>query len=224
MLDQDTKNIVPTIEEKIKAKSRLIGKWEEANPGLSWFDSEINEDEPKIFITKELLESKAYRSLSKAAMLIYQDFLAKRVLKQIRRKKEKIWVIVNNGELIYPYLEAEKKGLSRQTFSKAISELQQKGLIDITHRGKGGRKPAKGTGDVTTYMMDTRWRDYETDDFRPPRKLKVKDTRQDRGFALLMSDPVKRKAILKKRRPKNAVSSVNNHTRIALTSVNNHTS
>ncbi len=224
MLDPEIKNDIPTTEEKIKAKGKLIKQWEEANPGLSWFDSEIEADEPKIFVTKELLESKAYRSLSKAAMLIYQDFLAKRVLKKIRRDKKKIWVIVNNGNLIYPYLEAEGKGLSRQTFSKAISELQQKGLIDITHRGKGGRKPAKGTGDATKYMIDHRWQKYGTDDFKPPRKPKRKDTRQDRGFALLMNDPVKKKTILKKRRPKNSVFSVNNHTRLSLTSVINHTS
>ena len=140
---------VPTIEESIKRKIEKAKNWEIANPGLSWCDSGYLVDEPKIYITKELLNSPAYRSLSRAALLIYQDFLAKRIMKAVKRNRKKLWVTENNGEIIYPYSEALEKGFLRDVFRNSIDELQEKGLIDITHCGKGGRKPANGAGDVT---------------------------------------------------------------------------
>ena len=68
-----------------------------------------------------------------------------------------------------------------------IDELQQKGFIDITHQGKGGRKPANGTGDVSLYWIDDRWKEYGTNDFRPPRNPRIKDNRKGRGWALYHS-------------------------------------
>ncbi len=119
-------------------------------------------------------------------MLIYQDFLAKRDMRAIKRKRQpRKWVIANNGEIIYPYSNAEENGFSKDQFRNAIDELQEKGLLDITHQGKGGRKPAKGTGDVSMYWIDDRWKDYGTDAFRPPRKPRKKDKRKGRGWACL---------------------------------------
>ncbi len=229
MSQEQHRRTAPTIAENIQAKSRTLNNWHKANPGLSWESPEYPEKEPNINIPRAMLNSQAYRSLSRAALLVYQDFLAKRIMRPVKREtqrggKEKIWVIVNNGEIVYPFSEAESKGFSRQTYNRAIVELQDKGFIDIKHRGKGGRPPAKGTGDMTKYWVDNRWRDYGTADFWKPRNPKTKDTRQGRGFAILMNDPVKKKAILKKRKQKNSVSGVKNHTRISLTSVNNHTS
>ena len=149
-------------------------------------------------ISKELLSSEAYRSLSRVSLLVYQDFLAKRIMVKDRRKRT--WKVGNNGELIYPYLAAEENGFSPKQFRNAIDELQNKGLIDITHRGRGGRTPKEGEGDVTTYWLDDRWMEYGTDDFRPPRKPREKDTRKDRGFALLMKDPEMAKRIIEKRK------------------------
>jgi len=188
----------PTIDESIKRKIEKVKKWEAENPGQLWVNATHSRDEEKIYISKELLSSKAYRSLSRVSVLVYQDFLAKRFMILDRRKKT--WKIGNNGELIYPYQEAVKKGFSRQQFRNAIDELQAKGLIDITHQGHGGRKPKEGEGDVTTYWLDDRWMEYGTDDFRPPRKPRIKDTRQNRGFSLLMRDPKKVKKIAEKRK------------------------
>ena len=160
MLDQKEKNGTPTIEERIKSKSRLIRQWEEVNPGLRWESPEYSEGN-NIYITKEMLNSPAYRSLSRAAMLIYQDFLSKRFMKKISRSRQKTWVIENNGEIMYPYSEAVEKGFTRATFRDAIDELQIKGFIDIKHMGKGGRKPAKGTGDRTKFWIDDRWTEFD---------------------------------------------------------------
>jgi hypothetical protein len=191
---------VVTIDEKIKRKIEGVKRWEKANPGLSWVSDWYAKDEEKIFITKDLLNSEAYRSLSRAGYLIYQDFLSKRIMHKIKRNGKKVWAIANNGEIIYPYSEAIEKGISPKTFVETIDELQGKGFIDITHQGKGGRKPAKGTGDVSTYWIDDRWREYGTPEFQPPRKPRRKDKRKDRGFALIWKDEKRAKAMIEKRK------------------------
>ena len=169
-----------TVADVVREKIERAAKWRKENP---WCSPEYPQDEAKIYITKELLESKAYRSLSRCAMLIYQDFLAKREMVPIKRNRKKVWVINNNGEIIYTYSEAKEKGFSSDQFRNGIDELQQKGLIDITHQGKGGRKPAKGAGDVSKFWIDDRWIEYGTDEFRPPRKPRRKDERKGRGWA-----------------------------------------
>jgi hypothetical protein len=170
-----------TVAESVRAKIEKDAKWRKENP---WQSPEYTNDEPKIYIIRDLLESKAYRSLSRVAMLVYQDFLSKREMVATKRNRKTVWQINNNGSIVYPYSEAEENGFSKDQFRKAIDELQQKGLIDITHQGKGGRKPAKGTGDVSTYWIDDRWIDYGTDDFRPPRNPRKKDNRKGRGWSV----------------------------------------
>jgi len=186
-----------TIEENIKRKIAKIKRWEKANPGLCWFNQEYAEDEGKIYITKELLKSSAYRSLSRVAMLLYQDFLSKRIMKQVGKKR---WVCENNGNIVFPFSEALEKGYSENQFRNGIDELQSKGLLDITHQGKGGRKPLKGMADVSKYWIDDRWKEYGTDDFKPARNPRKKDTRQGRGWALMMNDPKRKEEILRKRK------------------------
>lgn len=176
-----TGGIMVTVKDVVREKIDKAAKWRKENP---WHSPEYFKDESKIYITKDMLESDAYRSLSKIAMLIYQDFLAKREMISTKRNRKTVWQINNNGEIVYPYAEAEENGFSRKQFRDAIDELQKKGFIDITHIGKGGRKPAKGTGDVTKYWIDNRWIHYETDDFKPARNPRPKDNRTDRGWAL----------------------------------------
>lgn len=151
---------------------------------IKWSNPLIPEKEAKIYITKELLKSSAYRSLGRVAMLVYQDFLAKRILKEIRKRKKKCWECENNGKIIYPYAEAEKNGFSKDQFRNAIDELQNKGLIDITHHGRGGRKPLKGTGDVSKYLIDHRWKNWGTDNYKPPRSPRKKDSKKGQGWTL----------------------------------------
>jgi len=65
-----------------------------------------------ICFDKNLLRSEAFRSLSKWSLLVYFDFLRKRQMEKVKRKKRSAeWVIKNNGDIVYPYLEAEKKGI-----------------------------------------------------------------------------------------------------------------
>ena len=190
-----------TVAENTQQKTDTAKRWKEANPGLSWCSQEYREDEEKIYISKELLNSIAYRSLSRCALLIYQDFMAKRIMIKIKRDKTKVWTIHNNGEIVYPYHEAVDKGFTRKQFRNAIDELQQKGLIDIKHLGKGGRKPAEGsTGDASRYWIDDRWINYGTVNFNPARNPRNKDTRKSRGWSLINSDPDRKKAIEQRRK------------------------
>ena len=96
--------------------------------------------------------------------------------KPLSYKKEK--VILNNGELEYTYSEAEKKNppISRYAFMQAIDCLTNIGLIDVVHKGSGGKK-----GDKSLYAISERWRYWGTEDFiENPRP---KDTRKGRGWA-----------------------------------------
>ena len=141
-----------TIAERIDKKISKVKRWKEANPGASWENPDIETAEPKIYIPKEMLESEAYRGLSRVAMLLLQDFLAKRIMKQAGKKK---WFVENNGNIIFPVREAVEKGFSNKQFRDGIDELQSKGFIDITHQGKGGRKPLKGMADCSKYWIES---------------------------------------------------------------------
>ena len=186
-----------SVEQKIKSRIEKVARWQEANPGLLWENPNIETKEPKIYIPKEMLESGAYRGLSRVAMLLLQDFLAKRIMKQASKKK---WFVENNGNIIFPVREAVLKGFSQSQFRDGIDELQKKGFLDITHLGKGGRKPLKGMADCSKYWVDDRWKKYGTNDFKPARKPRRKDKRQGRGWALLMNDPKRKKEILQRRK------------------------
>ena len=125
-----------------------------------------------IVIERALLKSEAFRGLSGKAKTVYFDF---RMKCKIGGPKDRR-VIINNGELEYTYSEAEKKGIIRSSFMSAIDSLVERGLMDITHSGAGGRK-----GDKSLYAISDRWRKWGTEDFIA--KSRPKDTRQGRGFA-----------------------------------------
>ena len=186
-----------TIADKIEAKITKRNKWEKANPGQTWSNPDHEVAEPKIYIPKDMLISPVYRGLSRVALLLLQDFFAKRVMRQVSKKK---WIVENNGKIIFPYTEAEENGYSRKSFRNGIDELQSKGFLDITHQGKGGGKPLKGHADCSKYLLDDRWKQYGTPEFRPAKKPRQKDTRQGRGWALMMNDSKMKKKILSKRK------------------------
>jgi len=107
-----------------------------------------------VVIEQEMLRSEAFRSLSGTGKTVYFDFRMKcrpkRVKNKMRSTKE--LVILNNGELEYCYSEAEKRGIPRTAFMRALDELIAKGFIDIEHSGSGGAK-----GDKSLYAISERW-------------------------------------------------------------------
>ena len=133
-----------------------------------------------IVIDRELLASPAFRSLSKIAMLVYLDFLAKR--KGRRMGKPKRFAILNNGEITYYYSEAEKRGITRPRFQRALDELINKGFIDLVHQG-AGYNLGTGKRDTNLYAISERWRNWSTSHFI--KKPRQKDTRDGKGFSLM---------------------------------------
>ncbi len=138
------------------------------------------------YIERELFDSEAYKSLTKAEMRIYFEFLLKRRFGQTRggKKKRQGPIIVNNGEITFTYTEAEKLGYPRPTFLRALDKLIGVGLIDITCQGTGGivLENGKIKGEATLFGIYERWKDYGTDNFVVKRR--EKDTRKGRGWAV----------------------------------------
>ena len=123
-----------------------------------------------IVIDAGLVSSKAFLNLTGIAPQVYLLFLKRRrMVKRGRSGKEK-WVVENDGEIVFPYAEAEDKfGISRPRFQRAIDQLVEHGFIDIAHPGGGMMK------DVSKYAISTRWMDYGTNNFI--QKHRPKDTR-----------------------------------------------
>jgi hypothetical protein len=134
---------------------------------------------PRISIERDLLKSEAFRGLNGTAKTVYFDFRMKCKVQWPKRKpgRGQELDILNNGELVYTYAEAENKKppIGRASFMRALDTLIERGIIDVAHSGSGGKK-----GDKSLYAISERWRAYGTDEFKPA--TRPKDRRQGRGF------------------------------------------
>ena len=119
-------------------------------------------------VEREMIKSEAFRGLPGTAIVILMDFLMKRKIKK--------GMILNNGEIVYPFAEAEKKGISAATFNRNRDILIARGFLDVAHAGSGGKK-----GDMTLYALSNRWQKWGTDSFVP--KERPKDLRKGIGYA-----------------------------------------
>jgi hypothetical protein len=124
----------------------------------------------KIVIDADLVISRAFLNLTGVASQVYLLFLRRRRLEKLGRKGKEKWVISNNGEIVFPYAEAENKfGITRPRFQRAIDQLVEHGFIDIVHSGGGMVK------DISKYAISERWIKYGTNNFI--HKHREKDTR-----------------------------------------------
>ena len=113
-----------------------------------------------IFFDKDLLLSRAYLDLTGISPQVLSLFLIRRKLSKIGRKGKETWDIINNGEIVFPYSQAEiKYGITKPRFRRAINQLIEHGFLEINHHGGGMVK------DCTTYIISDRWRKYGTDKF-----------------------------------------------------------
>ena len=126
---------------------------------------------PAIVVDRALYNSQAYIELPSTAAKVLPWFLARRQMVKTGRSGHKKWEIGNDGEIVFPYAEAEKKfGITRPTtFRNALDQLIQFGFIDINHHGGGMVK------DANTYFISNRWEKYGTPEFI--KKNRRKDTR-----------------------------------------------
>ncbi|MDA3901884.1 MAG: hypothetical protein PF441_00395 [Desulfuromusa sp.] len=122
---------------------------------------------PIFVMEHEMRKSKAFRELPGTAIVILLDFLARRKMKKGH--------ILNNGEIVYTFAEAKKNGIPPKTFNRNRDLLVERGFIDVTHAGSGGRK-----GDMTLYAISDRWKKWGTDKF--VHKERPKDLRKGIGF------------------------------------------
>jgi hypothetical protein len=120
-------------------------------------------------IPRRMHRSPAFRKLTAKAILVLMEFLYRRQVVMLGRKKKP--VIKNNGEIVFTYAEAQSKfGIARSTFRNSIDLLVNFGFIDITHHGGGMLK------DWSRYGISERWREYGKEDFI--KKSRQKDTRK----------------------------------------------
>ena len=120
------------------------------------------------WILRKMINSSAIKQLNGKALHILLLFLDRRQMQKVGRKKR--WTIKNNGEIFFPYKEAQKKfNIPKSSFARAIDRLIEYGFLDITHLGGGL------IGDCTKYSISNRWEKYGTDKF--VQKRRKKDTR-----------------------------------------------
>lgn len=161
-----------------------------------------------IFLEAELLRSEAFRGLSRWGLQVYLVFLSKRVIVKQKRKESRSnrGIIANNGEITFCYSEAEKMNICRREFRNAIDELIDKGFIDLTHQGAGGR-----SRDKSLYHLGNRWKLWNTPAFVPTKNPRIKDTIQGRGWAAV--NALKKKKSVTNLTPVKPLSSDKNDTR-----------
>lgn len=135
-----------------------------------------------VYLETELFDSKAYKSLTKAEMRIYFEFLLKRQFGKYSKKSPNK-TITNNGKLVFTYKEAEKIGYPKPTYRRAIDKFINVGLIDLSKQGYGGiPRAGKITGESNLFAISERWRKYGSPSFK--KQQRKKDTRKGRGWAI----------------------------------------
>lgn len=116
----------------------------------------------KALVEGELLESEAFRLLSKNAMWVLLRFLQKRQWTNMKRGRENNR-IYENGNLVFTYTEAAAYGLSGATFYRSIKSLVDYGFLDVEHRG--GTFGHGEIKDFTRFKLVNRWKKWGTEDF-----------------------------------------------------------
>lgn len=121
-----------------------------------------------VLIDWEMLDSKAFKSLSAAGIRALIRFLQKRTWKGKGRNK-----VFCNAGIVFTYAEAEELGIGRSSFHGIIKKLYAVGFIEIEHQGGGLQK------DCSRYSLSERWKYYGTPHFKAVTKKKVCRPGQD---------------------------------------------
>ena len=108
---------------------------------------------PFVMLSNKMIDSKAWQELSCYARTVYIEIK--------RRYNGK-----NDSNLSYTYREASKL-MQRRTFTKALRELVNNGLIDIIRSGGLYRK-------INKFGLSDRWKSYGQENFKIG-KVKVPD-------------------------------------------------
>ena len=169
-----------------------------------------------IVLDQRLIKSKVWLSLSGTAINVFLIFRTKCQIGNRRRKQgaKGRKIIINNGEIVFTYDEAEKKyGITHGRFNRAIDDLVAKGFIDISDTGMGLHKM------TTYYSISDRWEKYGTSEFRNIKRPKAKQ--YNAGFKLGNELWKRRKEKITVKNDHGAVRT-NNHGGIVAMRTNEH--
>lgn len=118
----------------------------------------------KAIVDSEVIESRAFRKLSAADMLVYLRCLQKRSWTKQKRK-----IVYTDEPFGFPYSEATQVlGIGRSTFRRSIRRLHERGFLTVEHQG--GSFEGK---DYSRYSLSEDWRQYGTANFKPRKKLQT---------------------------------------------------
>ena len=124
--------------------------------------------EPGMYVTFELVKSKAFSVLTGKSVQILMDFLCKRKFDKDLMKHGN-FSPVNKDRMMYTRKEATSRGYTERVFAHGINRLIEVGFLGLIEQG-GGME-----GHALIYALSQRWRKYGTPDF--VRAERPKDTR-----------------------------------------------
>ena len=134
----------------------------------------------------DLLESRAYLSLSGSAPQVLALFMLKRQYETIggKRRGKQGRVCINSNSLSLTYIEAEKKyGITQPRFTRAIDELLAKGFLACVHQGGAYQQ------DKSRFGLSDKWRLWKPGtvfEVRPREPLK-RGFREPKKIALVQN-------------------------------------
>lgn len=88
-------------------------------------------DEPWIWLTRQLIEFDAWRSMSRAARLVVDRIMLEHMAH----------AGTENGNLVVTYADFVKFGVRRESLPVAIADAAARGLITVTERGRASTGP-----------------------------------------------------------------------------------
>lgn len=127
-----------------------------------------------VWFEADLLESEAFRSISKSGSTIVtlMKCLQKRKWEKLKVKGKPQYIPTEDG-FIFPYAEAADLKIAKKTQHwKNIIKLIEVGFIDMVHQGGWYRKHER-VSDYSVYKYSERWRKYGTPEFVSVEKTKV---------------------------------------------------
>ncbi|MFC1526768.1 hypothetical protein ACFL6X_08180 [Candidatus Latescibacterota bacterium] len=126
-----------------------------------------------IVLEQDLVTSPAFTTLTGKSIHVLLNFMGKRQMKKLSHPRRNEWTITNNGYITYSYAEAEKQGIARSSFMRALDQLVEYGFLDVAVPGTGLYRSK------SRYALSDRWKLWGTDQYQEASRPR---SSQARGF------------------------------------------
>jgi len=134
-------------------------------------------DRAGVYLEAEIINSRAFQTLSGTEIRVLLRFYQRRDFRShVDPSRRQIKVLVNNGEIDFSFVAAEKEGFSRSTFMRCRNKLVKVGFIDIAQTGAGMYRS------LNLYAISDRWKKYGTPDFKEAERPKRPRFKEGIGF------------------------------------------